>query len=367
MRLYLMKAAANWKSLGSRVLAAIVLFQMGLWTFSIITRLTLFLEKIFFVKFSRVEVNRPVFIIGHPRSGTTFVHHLFTQTGEMAAFKMWHLFCLSLTIRTLLKPLIRFLVRKNKHVLVPEEGGHRIALDQVEEEELLLFLHTLDSQMLTYTLLGLLEYDFRDFRFHDLQPKRRRIKSVNFLKGCFQRQIYYTGNTQIFAQMHFSTHRIKSLLEVFPDARFIYLDRTPYDVLPSHYSFVSSGFTQNEKFLKILPSQIRRFFEYRYQASIDLYRYFYDIWKNREIDRDRILIIPYDLLQNDLMNTFNTIVAFAGIEPSVELKSAVGRQAEKQSQYKRKHTVKKLEEFGIDEDRIKVDFSFYLKKDRFSE
>lgn len=43
------------------------------------------LDHLFFPGFKKVEVKRPVFIIGHPRSGTTFIHKLFTQTDEMAA------------------------------------------------------------------------------------------------------------------------------------------------------------------------------------------------------------------------------------------------------------------------------------------
>ncbi len=44
------------------------------------THFTLFLDKIFFSQYQKVQVKNPVFIIGNPRSGTSFLHSLLTQT-----------------------------------------------------------------------------------------------------------------------------------------------------------------------------------------------------------------------------------------------------------------------------------------------
>ncbi len=182
-------------------------------------RFFLFMDYLIFPGFRKVEIKKPLFVIGHPRSGTSFVHLLYAQTDEMTAFETWHIFCPALTARAFLKPLFRFLIRK-KNILFSEEVGHKIALDRPEEEEML-FFYKFDTQfVLIATLLGFDKDDYREFRFHDLQPREHRIKSAMFLKRCFQRQIYYTGKTQIFAQTHFSTHRIMTLLEVFPDTQF---------------------------------------------------------------------------------------------------------------------------------------------------
>jgi len=48
------------------------------------------------------------------------------------------------------------------------------------------------------------------------------------------------------------------------------------------------------------------------------------------------------------------------------LRNAVKRQTEKQGCYRRSHEVIKLEQFGIDENRLKDDFSFIFDKNRFS-
>lgn len=346
-------------------------FFMGVILFfllhSLFTTVTLFLDYLFFPKFRSVKVRRPVFIIGHPRSGTTFIHHLFTQTGEMAAFTTWQLLFPALAARIIVKPIVRFLTKKSPMVLIPEEAGHQIALDTVEEDEML-FLHNHDTQFVIIgTPLGFVEKDYRAERFHDLQPRYRRIPSALFLKSIFQRHIYYTGNTQIFAQTHFSTHRIKTLMEVFPDAKFIYMHRMPEETLPSYFSLNYHTLDILWGMHRFSEKQKATFFNRRYEASLELYRYFYDLWHNDEIDRDRVLIVPYKKLRKELIPMFEEIVKFTGIEPSEALRTAVALQAEKQKTYQRKHKVATLADFGISADRVRKDFAFLYGEDPFGQ
>ena len=93
-------------------------------------------------------------------------------------------------------------------------------------------------------------------------------------------------------------------MEVFPDARFIYMHRLPDETLPSAFSLLHNMLDLIWGMHRFTPEQTNRFFEYRYQASIDLYRYFYDLWQNNAIDKSRILIVPYDQLKEDLMGVF---------------------------------------------------------------
>lgn len=366
MRLYLNGIAECWKMFGANrhflhCTMVILMFTI----LSVIKTITLFLDRIFFPKHKDVEVRQPVFIIGHPRSGTTFMHKLFTQTDEMAAYYSWHLLFPAITARVVVKPIVEFFQRRGMTTLILEETGHGVALDKVEEEELL-FLHNSDTQFaVVLSPLGFLEDAFPQYRFHDQMPDAHRIRSAQFLKSLFQRHIYYTGKKQIFAQTHFSTHRIKTLMEVFPDARFIYMHRMPEDTLPSTFSLIYGMFDLLWGMHRFSKEQTDRFFQYRYQASIDLYKYFYDVWQNNEINRQRVMIVPYGHLKEDLMGVFNRVVEFTKTEPSDALKTAVRQQAEKQKKYQRIHEVHSLEDFGIDSRRIKDDFAFLYGKDPF--
>ncbi|MEZ4602843.1 MAG: sulfotransferase [Desulfobacterales bacterium] len=249
-------------------------------------------------------------------------------------------------------------------VLIPEEAGHQIALDSVEEDEML-FLHNHDTQFaIIGTHLGFAEKDYRSFRFHDHQPVAKRLKSVRFLKTVFQRHIYYTGRSQIFAQTHFSTHRIKTLLEVFPDAKFIYMHRMPEDTLPSYLSLNYHTLDILWGMHRFSEKQKATFYRRRYAASLELYRYFYDLWHNQEIDRSKVLIVDYKKLRNELIPMFERL-SRSPIQPSDDLRVAVEKQAQKQKSYQRKHRVSTLADFGIDKDQMRKRFAFLYRDDPF--
>lgn len=177
---------------------------------------TLFLDKFFFRRYRAVQVKKPIFILGHPRSGTTFLHHLLTSTGEAAAFKTWHILFPALTARFLVKPMIEARIGKGKSEVIPEWTGHKTDLDQIEEEEML-FLHNYDTQFIAAGMLGFDGKEYPELHFQDQQPHSKRMKSMAFLNGCFQRHIIFTGCEQIIAQTHFSLMRLKSMLEYYPD------------------------------------------------------------------------------------------------------------------------------------------------------
>ena len=330
--------------------------------FMAFTHFTLFLDRIFFPKYRQVQVKKPVFIIGHPRSGNTFLHKLLTQTDEFVAFQTWHILFPSLTARVLVKPFINYLIRKNKSSLVPDRVGHGVALDKIEEEELL-FFHKLDTQFVwARSPLGFDDQENPEFRFHDLQPLSRRRNSINFFKGCLQRQIYYTGKEQVVLQTLQSVHRIKTILETFPDAKFIYLVRSPHETIPSHLSVLWFLLDLQLGVKNIPPDKLQRYIDRRYRYNIDLYRYFYDLQKNQEIPEDRVKIVRYDRLRSDLEKTFTEIVNFTGIEPSDELKQTVQEKARTQKDYQRQHQFIELEDLSLSQEQIAEDFDFVFEE-----
>ncbi len=316
----------------------------------------------FFGSYQAITVKQPVFIFGHPRSGTSFLHKLLTYTDEAAAFKTWHLLFPALSARFLVKYFIYSLIRKGKTELMPEWTGHKIDLDKIEEEEML-FIHNYDTQFTSSSLLGLDDNDYPELKCHDSQPRSRRIRSMEFLNGCFQRHIQFTGKEQIIAQTHFSTHRLKTMLEYYPDAKFIYIVRNPHHVVPSFLSLLHKSLDYRYGIDQIPPEVLSRFYKRRYQAMIDLYRYFYDLQKNGEVPKERVMVMPYDQLLADLEGMFDEICRFTGIHVSDELQANVERRSANQQQYlKRKSKHMKIEEFGLSREMISRDFSFVFKQ-----
>ena len=332
----------------------------------IFTALTLLLDHVFFRKFRTVQVQKPLFIIGHPRSGTTFLHHLMTSTNGAAAFKAWHLIFPSLTARLFLKPLIEAKIRSGKSELAPDWTGHKMDLGQTEEEEML-FLHNYDTQFTAVGLLGFDERDYPELHFQDRQPNADRMNSMAFLQGCFQSHLVYTGCKQIIAQTHFSTMRLKTLIEFYPDAKFIYVIRNPHHVVPSFFSLLHKSIEFRWGIKQIPKKVLDRYNRRRYQSMIDLYRYFYELQKDGDLPTDQVLTVSYDELLSNLDGVFGRICAFSGLEVSETLRKKVMEKSAEQKNYVRKHKVMALEQFGVTHAMIDRDFSFVFKEYTFDD
>ena len=326
------------------------------------THFTLWLDQIFFPQYQQIKVTSPVFIIGNPRSGTSFLHNLLTQTDDFVSFKTWEIFFPSLTARIVVKPIINFLIERNLTQIMPESSGHGLHLDRVEHDEFL-FIHKLDTQfLLLLSPLGFGDREYPELRLYDRQPDSRRYRSAKFFKECLKRQAYYCQKQQIIAHVHFSTCRIKTLLETFPDAKFIYLIRSPTETIPSHLT-LEYNTLKNQKRLKNIPqANLKQYFERRYRYDIELYRYFDEAQTKGEIDPNKFLILPYEQLCTNLESGFNQIEQFTEIEPSQKLRSAVEKQAHQQKQYQRQHKIIDLQQFDLTQEQIAEDFDFVFSK-----
>ncbi|MEW6428268.1 MAG: sulfotransferase [Thermodesulfobacteriota bacterium] len=358
LKIYLRTVRTAYKAYGfGRPFWANLLGEAVIRLFSL---LTLGLDHLFFPRFRRVEVKRPVFIIGHPRSGTTFLHKLLCRFDGVAAFHTWQLLFPALSARLLVRPLVALAVRFGKTELIPAATGHRVALDEPEEEEML-FFHNYDTQFVTIGMLGLDDRDYPELRFHDQQPRARRWRSMRFFHGCLQRHLLSTGGERIVAQTHFSTHRLKTMLEFYPDARFVYVVRNPLEVLPSYLSLLHKTIEFRCGALPP-PEMLRRYDQRRYEAMKDLYGYFSRLWNGGELPRDRVMVLPYQRMVADLAGSCAEVASFCGLPLTPAMREMIEAQAAGQRGYRRAHQVLPLEAFGFSEEQVRKDLAFVFEE-----
>lgn len=362
------------KIYGAIVRASWQNFRLGItfWQWSVLmpcflgfTHFTLWLDRFFFPQYRQIQIKNPIFIIGNPRSGTSFLHRQLTQTQEFTAFETWHLIFPALTARVLFKPLINYLIKSGHSTILPAHLGHELALNQIEHDEFL-FFHKLDTQFVT--VLSPLAYDDREhpeLRLHDQQQRDRRLDSVQFLKTCLQRQLYATDSEQVISHLHFSVHRIQSLLEVFPDAKFIYLVRSPHETIPSHLSLNCSTLLYTTASKTIDSQKIDRFFQRRYRYDIELYRYFYNLQATNILPKQKVLVIQYHQLTSSLQKTCIKIFQYAGINPSHRLLELIQQTDKTQRFYKRKHRIISLDDFSLNHQQIAQDLDFIFNQYQF--
>lgn len=360
LKIYLRILTASWSTFGFNKEFLRFLFIRPVML--LFNSITLFLDNIFFPEYRKVKIEKPIFIISHPRSGSTFLHRLLTQTREFAVFEFWQILFPSLVARKIIAPFIMSSIKKGKDTFYPKEVGHKMALGSIEEEELL-FNHTFNTQFIAIqTSLGLGNKDFMDLVYSDNQPKNVRQKTIQFFKQCLQRQIFYLGKKQILTKMNYSAFRIKTLLEAFPDAKIIYIVRSPYETIPSHLSLDRNVLDFQWGLKNIPANRLQRYFERRYHYDVQFYQYIEDLISKGIFNSSQFMTLSYDLLKNDLGKAIEVILEFTGIEISQELRKRIQEQIKMQSSYRSKHRNLDLEEFGLSKERIAKDLSFVFDK-----
>ena len=109
------------------------------------------LDEIFFRKYRAVRIRTPVFILGLPRSGTTFLHRMLARdTENYTTMRLWEMVLApSITERKLLMALAAFdrrlgglghrvLHAFDERVFASGSKIHKVSLFQPEEDEMLL-------------------------------------------------------------------------------------------------------------------------------------------------------------------------------------------------------------------------------------
>ncbi len=215
----------------------------------------LILDDLLFRGYRREMVAAPVFIIGNPRSGTTFLHRLISKDVErFTTMQMWEVLlapsivqrkvfgALSAVIRCFGKLLGEKLAGLEKG-WYRAHGMHEISFTQPEEDDYLM-LHigsALSAGLSAGLIREALPYTYFDSEVS--QAERKRVMA--FYKTCVQRHLHAQRLHRraepgtYLAKNPAACPKVKSIRETFPDARFIYLVRNPCEMVPSYISMIT--------------------------------------------------------------------------------------------------------------------------------
>jgi len=172
----------------------------------------------------------PIFIIGHWRSGTTYLHNLITQDqnfGYVTTLQAW-------------APEMFFSIRKihgervnKKQPIKRPQDNVSVSMNSPQEEE--------------FALLNISPYSFYQGIFFEKNLLKHLRETVIFAEDSKEiKQAWVNAFTRILKKTCLScngkrivlknptnTARVKLLLEMFPDAKFIHIYRNPYVVYAS--------------------------------------------------------------------------------------------------------------------------------------
>ena len=328
--------------------------QFALWAFAgplafVITRFFLWLDTIVYPALRRMTLAEPVFIIGHPRSGTTFLQQQFHHTGKASMFRTWELMFPSLTQRRFFSPVISLLRQLGLEQLRGADTGHEVTLDGVEEDEAI-FLHRLDTETMTFVCPWLLvDDDVADFWLHVGNmgtPVTRG--TVRFYEDCLKRQLIHTGKPHVVAKCTPSVFRLPEIMRRFPDARIIYVFRDPEETIRSylamHERYVGSSLS---------PKEAQTYFQRKYDWGVSLYTTFEAV--KHTVPEDQLLILPFTSLIEQPEETLKVVLEFSRIDhPGVTMGQSRRRR--------KKHRNPPLDNFGLSPEQIGTDLAFLRRR-----
>ena len=324
------------------------------------------LDHLFFPSYRDQKIESPVFIMGHPRSGSTFLHRFLHGTNEFVCFRFWEILFPSLTARKLMAPLIQKRIREGRNVVLPPETGHDQNLESVEEEELLFFKYLNTQFILPMTPLAFSDAPCDDLVYADqLQPARLVSESMEYLRKCFQKQMLWTGKKQIIANMNYSAMRLRGLLKEFPDAKVIYLIRSPYETIASHLTLHYHVMDYNWGIRNISKEKIAKYFEHRYRYNVAYYLYVEQLMDQGVLDGSRTLVLRYDSMKTSFREMMEQIYDFMGIEMSCAFRTGIEKQALAQRKYRPIHQNFPLEKFGITRKQVAMDLGSIFERYHF--
>jgi len=172
----------------------------------------------------------PIFVIGHWRSGTTHLHNLISQDPDLGIVSMYQAMVpnCSLVSEPWLKPMLSAIVpnkRPMDNMVWP--------VDAPQEEEIPLAKLTPYSFYMR-SLFPMESADlFRRYVLLDGSPPKIAREIAAKYRRILQVATLRAGGKRLVLKNPVNTARIRLLLELFPDAKFVHAVRCPYEVFSS--------------------------------------------------------------------------------------------------------------------------------------
>jgi omega-hydroxy-beta-dihydromenaquinone-9 sulfotransferase len=190
-------------------------------------------ERLFHEKISGTQVQPPLFILGHWRSGTTHLHNLLSRDTRQFAFANTyqvvnpHTF---LTTEATNSRRFAWMVPKTRPMDAVE-----LNFQVPQEDEFAPCLMSLRSLYLGISFPRSEEAYGRYLTFEGVPDEEIREWKNAFVWFLKKLSLKYQRPLVLKSPPH--TARIRLLLEMFPDARFVHIHRHPYQVFQScrHY------------------------------------------------------------------------------------------------------------------------------------
>jgi hypothetical protein len=176
-----------------------------------------------------LEKDPPLFILGLWRTGTTHLHYLMAQDPRFGYLKNHQAFTMNFSLLSLDR------LNKILSIFVPgkrPQDDVKVTLDDPAEEEQPFGTMTTRSSIHSFWFPLNKTYFTKYHLFENVTEKEKNAwkEDYHFL---LKNIAFYSKKKRLLLKNPHNTGRVKELLELFPDAKFIFIHRDPYTVFRS--------------------------------------------------------------------------------------------------------------------------------------
>ena len=300
--------------------------------------------------------------MGHPRSGTTFLHKfILNNSTEFRGMYLWEMFFSSIALRKVIKPLLPYLQKKIPNNIY-DPNIHKTGLFEAETDDAAMFFKSFNG--LFYWLYFSAWKKFTDFNEvkSNLINTSNHKNMVKYLKVLYQKNLLYNKtNQRIFSKSFSYILDINEVFNNYRGARIIILLRDPKEVIPSSISLAESVQKKMNNFNNLNDKNKQQYYRNLYNASLSFYKLFDEQISTKKHIRENVLIISYKNLKFDFENTMKKICDYAEIQLTYKLITAINNQALQQPSYNTKHKYS-LQKYGFSDKEVSEDFNFLYSK-----
>ena len=207
----------------------------------------------------------PIFLIGHWRNGTTFLHNLMCRDPNHTFLRTYQALAPG---SFLFSDVQKFAGRMDPIIPIKKRPMDNVKFgvyEPAEDEFAMAALTGISPYMeVLFPIKYGKESDYKYPDFRNEQEKELWGKAFVYLL----KKLTVFENKRIVLKSPPHTARIKTLLELFPDARFVHIIRNPYDVFPSNLKLWRDAFSlsflqtvNNNEIIEIILSNYEQMYK----------------------------------------------------------------------------------------------------------
>ena len=322
------------------------------------------LDALLYPDYRDTPLSAPIYIIGNPRSGTTFTHRLLAGDDRFTYFELWQTILPAISLYRLVNAVARLdrrlgrpmgrLVNKASHAgLGGWEKMHATGPTKAESDEML-FMYAGLSPLIT--LMFPYFNDLGAAIYPDNLPPAQRERLKAYFVDCLKRHVYATRNPDgspkiLLEKVAMIAGRLELVLEALPDARVAHLVRDPAKSVPSLISMHTAPWQALAPQHADPDGTGKEAHQGLKTMIFDYYRKILAVKKARTAAGKPMLEIRYENLVADPKAQAERLYAFCGLDVPENVAQYLAFERDKARKYVSKHGYS-LEQYGLTLDEL---------------